>query len=103
MAELDEGVVQFSPLELEERVKTGVTVDVREQVEMNELMFPFAARELHSIPLTELRERLDEIPFDQDLTILCMRGTRSSEAVRIFKQKGAEKVAYMGGGLGFYQ
>lgn len=50
------------------------------------------------IPLEELRSRLDEVPRRKDLLVLCARGTRSAEVVRLLLQHGHEGVLYVGGG-----
>jgi rhodanese-related sulfurtransferase len=57
---------------------------------------------LKSIPFTRLRESFDEIPRGEPLLVVCPRGSRSSEAVRILKQNGFEDVRYVGGGMAFF-
>ena len=41
-----------------------------------------------NIPLNSLRERLSEIPKDQDIVISCASAQRSYMAERLLKQKG---------------
>ena len=50
------------------------------------------------IPYEELRARVEEIPRDRPLRIICSRGARAAEAVRILLQAGVEGVVYVGGG-----
>ena len=103
IAGLEEGIVSFNPLELQKRASESVILDVREEIEVQEMLFPYKADRLFTIPLTEIRDRLDEIPGSEQISVVCQRGTRSSEAVRILKENGWDDVEYLGGGLGFYQ
>ena len=49
------------------------------------------------IPLTQLPERLDEIPDDQQLLLVCKVGGRSSQATAFLREKGFEAVNLAGG------
>ena len=102
IAALEEGIQSFNPGELIERAAKTVVLDVRETVEIEEMPFPHPGKKLLIIPLTEIRARLDEIPQDTEISVVCQRGTRSSEVVRILREHGWQDVAYLGGGLGFY-
>lgn len=51
-----------------------------------------------NIPLDELRERLDELPRDQDIYLYCQIGLRGYMATRILKQNGFKKVFNLSGG-----
>jgi rhodanese-related sulfurtransferase len=78
-------------------VDDRVIVDVRQphEVEAN----PLPESNARNIPLEELRERWGEIPGEKPLAIICAKGIRSAESVRILKEKGFSDVAYLGGGL----
>lgn len=64
---------------------------------------PAAMAEVHpisaarNIPLTEIRERLDEIDKDQPVTTVCARGKMSYFASRILRQHGYQAHGLMGG------
>lgn len=51
------------------------------------------------IPLEEIRDRLDEIPQDKPVLLVCARGARSAEALRILLQAGHAGSVYIGGGV----
>jgi len=53
-----------------------------------------------NIPLSELRERVDEVP--EEAILICQVGTRSYEAARFLTQKG-KKVKVVDGGYAFFQ
>ena len=72
----------------------GVSIlDVREQVEWQHGRVEGA---LH-IPLTQLPDRLAELPDDQQLLVVCKVGGRSSQATAFLRQKGFEAVNLAGG------
>jgi len=52
-----------------------------------------------NIPLQELRSRVDELPQDEPLLIVCAMGTRSSEASRWLVSRGFTDVVYLAGGM----
>lgn len=51
------------------------------------------------IPLDELRDRLEEIPTDKPIVVLCQSGKRSSMATQILQADAREQVANIPGGL----
>ena len=72
----------------------GVSVlDVREPVEWQHGRIEEA---LH-IPLTQLPDRLAELPDDQQLLVVCKVGGRSSQATAFLREKGFEAVNLAGG------
>ena len=52
-----------------------------------------------NIPLPELRERLDELPRDQEILITCRSGQRAYYATRILMQNGFDARILSGGML----
>jgi len=56
-----------------------------------------AAPGAKNIPLPELRNRLDEIPKDKEIAVMCKSGIRSYNSEQILKQKGF-KVSNIAGG-----
>ncbi len=74
----------------------GVTVlDVREPVEWHHGRIDGA---LH-VPLTEVPGRLDELPGDQQLLVVCKVGGRSAQATAYLRERGFEAVNLAGGML----
>lgn len=51
------------------------------------------------IPLNELRERLDEVPIDRPVVVICQSGKRSAMATQILQSAGFERSANIPGGL----
>jgi len=51
------------------------------------------------VVLGDLREKLDEIPRDKEIIVICALGTRSYEALRTLIGAGFTNVKYMEGGL----
>ena len=70
-------------------------VDVRELSEWNEYHAPGTTL----IPLGELASRLDEIPRDKPIVVVCRSGNRSQEGRDILLAAGFTQVTSMAGGL----
>jgi len=51
------------------------------------------------IPLDELPNRVDEVPRDQEVVVVCRSGNRSQVGRDILRQAGFEQVTSMAGGL----
>ena len=52
-----------------------------------------------NIPLGELRSRLDELPRDQEILVICRSGQRAYTATRCLLQNGFEARVLSGGML----
>jgi rhodanese-related sulfurtransferase len=52
----------------------------------------------HNIPLPELRSRLDELPRDREILVICRSGQRAYYATRILLQNGFQ-VRNLAGGM----
>jgi NADPH-dependent 2,4-dienoyl-CoA reductase/sulfur reductase-like enzyme/rhodanese-related sulfurtransferase/two-component sensor histidine kinase len=88
----------ISPFNAKEVLKTrsGCTcIDVRTPQDFEEQRIPG----FESIPLESLRRRIDEIPEERSVLIVCETGARSYEAALILKAKGFQKVRILEGGL----
>ena len=72
----------------------ALVVDVREPAEYAGGHVPGAL----SIPQAELALRLEELPRDRDLLVVCEGGTRSARAARFLKQAGFAHVTNLIGG-----
>src|SRR5215217_2694967 len=69
-------------------------VDVREPSEYAAARIPGAV----SIPQADLATRLDEIPRDRELLLVCAGGTRSLRAAQFLHAVGYERVTNLDGG-----
>ncbi len=70
-------------------------LDVRTPEEWNEFHAPGTTL----IPLDELESRLDEVPRDQEVVVVCRSGNRSQAGRDILRQAGFDRVSSMSGGL----
>jgi rhodanese-related sulfurtransferase len=70
-------------------------LDVRLQEEWNEAHIPNTTL----IPLNELKDRLSELPKDQEILVICRSGNRSKQGRDILLNAGFSSVTSMAGGL----
>ncbi len=76
------------------RQTQALVLDVREPAEYAAGHVPGAL----SIPQADLALRLDELPRERDLLVVCQSGARSARAARFLKQVGFRKVTNLVGG-----
>lgn len=74
---------------------TGVLLDVREDDEWQAGHAPGATH----IPLAELPARVDELPAEGVVAIICRSGARSGQAVAWLARQGVDAVNVAGGML----
>lgn len=55
--------------------------------------------EWHAMPLEELKNRINEIPEDKPIAVICNSGTRAYEGLLILKNSGRKKVVNSMGGM----
>lgn len=70
-------------------------LDVRQPDEWNEAHIPGATL----IPLDKLEERVNEVPKDKEVVVVCRSGNRSKQGRDILKNAGFTQVTSMSGGL----
>lgn len=70
-------------------------LDVREPDEWNESHIPGATL----IPLGQLASRVNEVPKDQEIVVMCRSGNRSQEGRDILLAAGFTNVTSMAGGI----
>ena len=88
----------ITPTELNEKITRGedlVLVDVREPYEWQTGHIESAQH----IPLSQVARRLDEIPRDRDVVMICRSGARSAHAQQFLKQSGYTRVKNLVGGM----
>jgi NADPH-dependent 2,4-dienoyl-CoA reductase/sulfur reductase-like enzyme/rhodanese-related sulfurtransferase len=83
------------PLSHWDAAEKGFILDVREPVELVVENVPGAL----NIPLGQLRARLDELPRDQEIHVICRSGQRAYSATRILLQHGFKARDVSGGML----
>lgn len=77
------------------RENGAFVLDVREIDEWEAVHIPDATL----IPLGELESRLDELPKDQDILVVCRSGNRSATGRDILLNAGFTNVASLSGGM----
>jgi NADPH-dependent 2,4-dienoyl-CoA reductase/sulfur reductase-like enzyme/rhodanese-related sulfurtransferase len=83
------------PLSHWDAAKNGFLLDVREPMELAVENVPGA----FNIPLEQLRSRLDELPRDREINVICRSGQRAYTATRILLQNGFKAKDISGGML----
>lgn len=82
-----------------EDLEDAYLVDVRPEISFKLNTIPGAV----NIPISEIRQRVDEIPTDKKVVLFCNTGYTSYCASRILIQKGFNNVYSFMGGLEFYK
>lgn len=70
-------------------------LDVRQPEEWNEFHIPDSTL----IPLGELASRVNELPRDQEIVVVCRSGNRSAQGRDILLEAGFTQVTSMAGGV----
>lgn len=70
-------------------------IDVREQWEYDEGHIPGVTL----IPMSQVPDRLDEIPLDKEVIVTCRSGNRSGQITDYLRQIGFDNVHNMSGGI----
>ncbi len=86
------------PLSHWDAAEKGFLLDVREPVELAVEQAPGAV----NIPLGQLRARLNELPRDQEILVICRSGQRAYYATRLLRQHGFKARNLSGGMLSRY-
>ncbi|MCX7912612.1 MAG: rhodanese-like domain-containing protein, partial [Dehalococcoidales bacterium] len=89
-----------SPQELREKLKNGedfILLDVRSLMEWQ--TEHLQAPQVKLIPLPELAMRLDELPREKEIIILCRSGVRAYQAQRLLQAGGFRNVKFLDGSL----
>ena len=97
------------PAELDERLKTGdapFVLDVRPRLAYQD----GAIQSSHNVPVYDdlrtgdestLRERLDEIPRDEEVVVVCKRGIVAKRATSLLADEGYDAATLLGGMSGW--
>jgi phage shock protein E len=88
--------VEITPAQAYAKFQQGAFfLDVRSQEEYDQ--FHIAGSTL--IPLDQLQGRLEELPKDKDIVVVCLSGHRSLSSTAILQQAGFKRVSCLSGGL----
>ena len=77
------------------REQGAFILDVRTAEEWEEYHIPDSTL----IPLDDLEARINEVPRNQDVVVVCRSGNRSQQGLAILKSSGFTQVSSMMGGL----
>lgn len=89
-------VPEIDVAELAAQRAAGATlIDVREPDEFATARVPGA----QLIPLADVVERIDEVPPEGIVYVICARGARSAKAVQHYRSQGIDAVNVAGGTL----
>ncbi len=78
-----------------ERAAGAPLIDVREPDEWEEFRAPGAVL----LPLGEVAERIEEVPTEGTVYVICRSGARSAKAVEHLRARGIDAVNVAGGSL----
>lgn len=93
-------VPHIDVMELASQREAGAPViDVREDDELAEARVPG----VHHIPLAEVAERIDEVPRDRTVFVICATGGRSAKAAAHYRTVGIDAVNVAGGTRGWVE
>ena len=91
------GICEIQPQTLEEIAIPVEVIDVREP---DEYVGPLGhIRGAKLIPLGQLTQRVDELPRDRPLVMVCRSGARSAQATVLLQRAGFPRVANLNGGM----
>jgi len=91
------GNLEVSPQWVAQHLSDIHILDVRTEIEVEEEQSKVEGSQL--IPISQLRERLDEVPKDKPVMTLCRSGKRSVLAFDVLRKAGWDRVANISGGL----
>lgn len=80
---------------VQKRQAGALILDVREPEEWQEYHVPDSTH----IPLGELAKRVNEVPRDREIVVVCRSGNRSKAGSEILLKAGFTRVSSMAGGL----
>ena len=93
-----DGLVTSITWDKVEQLDNPLLVDLRTELETSMGMIPGA---IH-LPVDELRQRMDELPKDRTLVLVCKVGIRGHIAYQILKQNGFKHLYNLSGGYNSY-
>ena len=89
----------YADLRRRDPVRPALVLDVREPHEFSEVRVEGSLL----VPMSQLNTRLDEIPRDRPLLVMCQVGGRSARVTGFLRQQGYEDVGNVAGGIDAWQ
>ena len=89
----------YADLRRRDAVRPALVVDVREPHEVAEVHVAGSLL----VPMSQIGQRLDELPRDRPLLVLCQVGGRSARVTGFLREQGFEDVANVAGGIDAWQ
>ena len=77
------------------KVAGAFILDVRELHEFVQGHIPGAVM----IPLGQLKDRVNELPRDKEIVVVCLSGARSKVGLEVLREEGYEKSSSLAGGM----
>ncbi|MEW6516472.1 MAG: rhodanese-like domain-containing protein [candidate division FCPU426 bacterium] len=82
------------------RVESGTAPFLLDVREPEELQGPLGAlASAHNIPLGQISERMEEIPRDREVVVVCRSGSRSHSAIQWLQSQGYTRLRNLEGGM----
>ena len=93
---VENSLKEISSSQAYEKYQKGTfLLDVRTQAEWDSYHIPNTTL----IPLEQLAARVNEVPRDREIVVVCRSGNRSKQGGNILAQAGYEQVSSMSGGV----
>ena len=89
----------YADIRRRDPVRPAVLLDVRERDEFMQVRVDGSLL----IPMSQLGVRLDEIPKDRPILVLCASGNRSASVTAHLRSEGWEDVANVAGGISTWE
>jgi rhodanese-related sulfurtransferase len=92
------GLKNLDAVEFKKEIIEGtdlLIIDVREVHEYKAGYIPGAI----NVPLSQLNQRINEIPKDKDIYLYCQSGNRSKQAAKILLKEGFSNLTHLQGGI----
>jgi phage shock protein E len=89
----------YADIRLRDAVRPAVLLDVREPNEFAEVRVPGS----FLVPMSQLGSRVDEIPRDRPLLVICAMGSRSQQVAGYLLEQGWEDVGNVAGGISTWE
>lgn len=91
------GLIEIDAEWVAQHLSEVLVLDVRQPDEIDDRLGRIANAKL--LPLSELTDRLNELPNDRPVVTVCHAGMRSGQATVLLKQGGFSRVANLHGGM----
>ena len=91
------GLLEIDPEWVAEHLDEVLVLDVRQRGEIDEHLGRIPSARI--LPLSELKDRLAELPQDRPVITVCHAGMRSGQATVLLRQGGFTRVANLRGGM----